>query len=122
MRLTESNDELTDIITPDLLLLGEVQGDEPTPPPSAEPVTIWIELLLTTSTSTVCKLRICSGDAARSRGRKKLRFRYWPFRHQSVISLPFTLIPQDPGQELDAQATKDSECNRPVKFLRERRC
>lgn len=33
LRLTESSDELTGITTPDLLLLGEVQGDEPTPPP-----------------------------------------------------------------------------------------
>jgi hypothetical protein len=36
VRLTESKDELTGIMTPDLLLLGEVQGDEPTPPPPAE--------------------------------------------------------------------------------------
>ena len=35
-RLTESKDELTGISTPDLLLLGEVQGDEPTPPPSTQ--------------------------------------------------------------------------------------
>jgi len=35
-RLTESKDELTGISTPDLLLLGEVQGDEPTPPPSGD--------------------------------------------------------------------------------------
>ncbi len=34
VRLTESKDELTDVTTPDLLLLGEIQGDEPaTPPP-----------------------------------------------------------------------------------------
>ena len=31
-RLTESNDELTGVKTPDLLLVAEVQGDEPTPP------------------------------------------------------------------------------------------
>ena len=35
-RLTESKDELTGIITPDLLLLGEVQGEEPAPPPPAD--------------------------------------------------------------------------------------
>ena len=34
-RLTESKDELTSIRVPDLLLLGEVQGDEPAPPPPA---------------------------------------------------------------------------------------
>jgi len=34
-RLTESKDELTSIHVPDLLLLGEVQGDEPAPPPPA---------------------------------------------------------------------------------------
>jgi len=33
VRLTESKDELTGIMTPDLLLLGEVQGDQPAPPP-----------------------------------------------------------------------------------------
>ena len=33
VRLTESKDELTGITTPDLLLIGEVEGDEPTPPP-----------------------------------------------------------------------------------------
>jgi hypothetical protein len=36
VRLTESKDELTGVITPDLLLIGEVQGDEPVPPPPAE--------------------------------------------------------------------------------------
>lgn len=35
-RLTQSIDELSEIITPDLVLLGEVQGNAPTPPPSAE--------------------------------------------------------------------------------------
>jgi hypothetical protein len=35
VRLTESKDELTGITTPDLLLIGEVQGDEPAPPPPA---------------------------------------------------------------------------------------
>lgn len=35
-RLTESKDELTGIATPDLLLLGEVQGDEPASPPASD--------------------------------------------------------------------------------------
>lgn len=35
-RLTESKDELTGVTTPDLLLLGEVQGDEPAPPPPSD--------------------------------------------------------------------------------------
>lgn len=33
VRLTESKDELTGITTPDLLLIGTVEGDEPAPPP-----------------------------------------------------------------------------------------
>ena len=36
VRLTESKDELAGIVTPDLLLLAEVQGDEPVPAPSAD--------------------------------------------------------------------------------------
>ena len=35
VRLTESKDELTGITTPDLLMIGEVQGEEPAPPPPA---------------------------------------------------------------------------------------
>jgi hypothetical protein len=35
-RLTESKDELTGMAAPDLLLLGEVQGDEPVPPPLSD--------------------------------------------------------------------------------------
>jgi hypothetical protein len=33
VRLTESKDELTGITTPDLMLIGQVEGDEPAPPP-----------------------------------------------------------------------------------------
>ena len=36
VRLTQSEDELTGLRTPDLLLLGQVQGDEPAPPPAVE--------------------------------------------------------------------------------------
>ena len=36
VRLTQSRDELTEVNTPDLLLLGEIQGDAPAPPTSAE--------------------------------------------------------------------------------------
>lgn len=35
VRLTESKDELTGITTPDLMLIGQVEGDEPAPPPPA---------------------------------------------------------------------------------------
>ncbi|HEX2272194.1 MAG TPA: hypothetical protein VHH35_21815, partial [Pyrinomonadaceae bacterium] len=36
VRLTQSEDELTGLKTPDLLLMGQVQGDEPAPPPPVE--------------------------------------------------------------------------------------
>ena len=90
VRLTQSHDELTDLFTPDLLLLGEIQGDAPASPPLLRPVTILIGRRITHNFNTACKPRTCSDDAAKSHGQKTSMFLSFSNRHRSAISLPFT--------------------------------
>jgi hypothetical protein len=105
-RLTEAKDELTGIVTPDLLLVGEVQGDDPTPPSSGD-TGHYLDRPPSYDTYRY-------GLQAQDLFGRRSEIAWSNEIKVPVLAVPppisdlfaFYLDTQDPGKELDPQATK----------------